>query len=85
MSASQIALLSVSEAIAAIFIVRLWRRGLKRGMLAKIFWSAILLIPVLGLIAYGFCAVNPDEHPYDTDTTSGSAETFSTGEDHSNL
>lgn len=85
MRASQIWLLSVSEAVAAIFIVRLWRRQRKLGGFAKIFWSAILLVPVLGLIAYGFCATNPDEHLYDSDTTSGSAETLSHGEDQTNL
>jgi hypothetical protein len=74
MGTPQIAILSMVEAVAALFIVRLWMKRPKLGTPAKLFWSAILLIPVLGMVAYGFCTIDPEEHPYDTDTTSGSAE-----------
>jgi hypothetical protein len=79
MSTPQIAVLSVAEAVAIVFIVRLWMKRSKLGFLAKLLWSAILLVPVLGIVAYGFCTTQPDEHPYDTDTTSGSAEALSNG------
>jgi hypothetical protein len=36
----------------------------------------VLLVPVLGLLTYFFLRENPDEHPYDTDTTRDAAETF---------
>jgi len=81
MGAPQIVILSAAEAVAAVFIIRLWMKRRRLGILAKLVWSAVLLVPVIGIVAYGFCATNPDEHPYDTDTTSGSAEVLSNGED----
>lgn len=82
MGTPQIIILSVAEAVGAVFIVRLWGKRRKLGIPGKVFWSAILLVPVFGVIAYGFCATDPDEHPYDTDTTSGSAEALSNGGEH---
>jgi hypothetical protein len=85
MGAPQIVILSAAEAVAAIFIIRLWTKRRKLGILAKFLWSAILLVPVLGVVAYGFCATEPDEHPYDTDTTSGSAEVLANGGEHDSV
>jgi hypothetical protein len=46
-----VALLSVLEIVAIVLVLRIWR---ERGstVAVRIFWSAVTLLPVLGLIAY---------------------------------
>ena len=85
MTTSQIVLLSISEVVALFFIARLWLKRGRLGAVARVFWSIILLVPVLGVILYGFCLNDPDAHPYDTDTTSGSAQSFADGGDHGHV
>ena len=42
-----------------------------------------LLVPAFGLMAYFFLRESPDEHPYDTDTMRGAAESYEEyGGDH---
>ena len=80
MTPSQVILHCAAEAVGAFFIIRLWREKRRPlGIFSRVFWSLVLLIPFVGLILYGFCATDPDEHPYDTDTTSGAAESVGDG------
>jgi hypothetical protein len=69
----QILLWAVCEPIALVVVIRLWIKRPHRNIPTRIIWSLILLIPLFGLIAYFFLNENPSTHPYDTDTTSGSA------------
>jgi hypothetical protein len=41
----------VSEILSALLLIRLWL-GRRFGFLSKLFWSLVLLIPVLGPIFY---------------------------------
>jgi hypothetical protein len=79
MTGTQIATLCLVEAIGLFLIGRLWLRPRKMSVPARLVWSAVLLIPLFGVIIYGFLRAKPDEHPYDTDTTSGAAESQSQG------
>jgi hypothetical protein len=46
-----IALLVVLELVALWFVVRIWReRG--RSLVTRLLWTAVTLVPVLGLVAY---------------------------------
>ncbi|MEM9605307.1 MAG: hypothetical protein AAGA11_20765 [Pseudomonadota bacterium] len=44
-------ILGVHAAVAGVLAVRLWRREV--GVLTKLWWSVVLLVPVVGLFAYG--------------------------------
>ncbi len=68
-----------AEAVAFIFVWRLWLKRRKTSLASRVFWSVVLLVPVLGILLYGFCLSNPDEHPYDPDTTRNAAESFTDG------
>ena len=46
--------------VAAIFaIIRVWRHK-HRHWMSKLFWSIVLLVPVFGLLFYGFLTVTPE-------------------------
>jgi len=69
----KIFLWAVCEPIGLIVTIRLWLKRRHRNIFIRLIWSLVLLIPLFGLIAYFFLNENPSGHPYDTDTTSGSA------------
>jgi len=76
MSTPQIIVLSVLESISLFVIFRLWTRKRKPSLLSRCFWSIVLLIPLLGLVFYGFVANSPEWHgerlpEYPPDTGSG--------------
>ena len=79
MSTPRILLLGVLELIALIAIVRLWRKRRHGRPIIRLVWSVILLVPLFGILAYGFLTVDPDEHPDETDSMRDAAE--SAGED----
>ena len=58
-----IAVAGLTEVVSAATIVHLWRQG--SCLLEKLYWSTILLIPVLGLLFYLFIEVNPEPHGHD--------------------
>ena len=60
----ELALLVGFEAVALFFIWRVWRAA-DRPLIRKVLWSAVLLIPLLGIVAYGFTHLNPTEHDYE--------------------
>jgi len=70
----QIVAFGVLEVAGLFFVVRLWLRPRRTGVVARVIWSLILLVPLFGLIIYGFLRNDPDEHPYDTDTMKETAE-----------
>jgi len=63
-TSSQFVLLGAAEAVAMWFVVQLWRKHRQLSVISRLVWSGILLVPVLGVIYYGFCFENPEEHPY---------------------
>jgi len=57
-----IIVLSVLELLALVVIVRLWT--LRRlHILSRIIWSLILLVPLFGLLMYGFIQSDPEKNP----------------------
>jgi hypothetical protein len=57
-----IILLSSLEIVALIVIVRLWMHR-HLGVLPRLLWSVVLLVPLFGLLLYGFLHTDPDAHP----------------------
>lgn len=56
----------LSELIALVLIVRLWnRRGV--GVVGRVVWSLVLLVPVVGPAAFLWVRPNVPEHSYDCD------------------
>jgi hypothetical protein len=47
----------VFEVVALAVIARLWTRP-RMGIFARVFWSVVLLIPLFGLLMYGFIMVD---------------------------
>jgi hypothetical protein len=74
--ATQIVIVAISEIAASFIICRLWSKRRPRSITFRIFWSLILLIPLLGPVLYFFITETPDEHPYDTDMMRGAAEAY---------
>lgn len=52
----------VFELLGVYFIWRLWCRS-SRSWGFRIFWSVLLLVPVLGIIFYGLTVNDPSEKP----------------------
>ena len=82
MTTSQIILLVVLEMIALGVIIHLWLRRRRLRLWRRVLWSVVLLVPFAGILIYALTRSDPDEHPYDTDTTSGSAITEADGGGH---
>jgi hypothetical protein len=56
---STVIVLALLETIAIIAIIRLWRdKG--RHLVFKLFWTVVLLIPLFGLLIYGFATLTPE-------------------------
>ena len=49
MSTPKVLTLLAFESVGVFMISRLWMRKRKRSVLGRIFWTVVLLIPVLGL------------------------------------
>lgn len=62
--------LSVFEVISLWLIVRLWVQKRRMPIIPRIFWSLMLLVPVFGLIMFGFICSDLDKNPdhMETDT-----------------
>jgi hypothetical protein len=63
MTTEQIVVLAILEAVALVVIVRLWWRGGKSSLLARLLWTVVLTVPRLGILVYAFLRSNPGEHP----------------------
>jgi len=61
MTTEQTILVGLLEAVALLVIVRLWRTEKRMSWFARLMWTAVLLVPLIGLIFYGFLRSNPDE------------------------
>ena len=79
MTTSQLIVFGAFEIIALLVIARMWIKRWHRRWIVRLIWSAVLLVPVFGLLAYFFLRESPNEHPYDTDTMQGSAESIGDG------
>ena len=79
MVTQQLILVGAFEAIALIVIALMWVKRWHRRVVVRVIWSVVLLVPVFGLLCYFFLRESPDDHPYDTDTMRGAAETFVEG------
>lgn len=55
--------LGLSEVAALFFILRLWRRSPRRPLPYRIFWSVLLVVPVVGVLFYGLASNDPPEKP----------------------
>lgn len=56
--------LIVLEVLSLLAIVHLWARRRMRWT-AKLAWSVFLLLPLFGLVLYGFASINPEPHGED--------------------
>jgi hypothetical protein len=79
MTTGRLVFLGVFEVIALVVITWIWAKRRHRRLIVRLISSAVLLVPVFGLMAYFFLRENPDEHPYDTDTMRGAAESIGDG------
>lgn len=81
---SQTIVFGGAELVGFIIVARIWLKRWHKNIWVRLIWSAVLLVPVLGVIAYFFLRENPDVHPYDTDTMQGAAESYaeSSGDHH---
>jgi len=66
-----IIVLGVLEMVALVVVIRLWLRRRLR-LLPRIFWSIVLLIPLVGLLTYGFVMSNLEKNPDKMETTADS-------------
>jgi hypothetical protein len=82
MSTEKLIFLGVFEVIALLVIIRMWAKRWHKRLVVRLLWSAVLFVPVFGVLFYFFLRESPDEHPYDTDTMRGSAEAFAEGGGH---
>jgi hypothetical protein len=73
MSTAQMIVLAALELIALAVIVRIWVTRRHKYVITRVIWSLVLMVPLLGVLFYFFLREQPDEHPYDTDTMSGTA------------
>jgi len=79
MTTQRLIFLGVFEIIGWLVIARMWMKRRHRRSVVRVIWSVVLLVPAFGLLAYFFLRESPDEHPYDTDTMRGAAESFADG------
>jgi hypothetical protein len=82
LNSTQVFLGCLAETVAFLVIWRIWARPGRRSVFARLFWSVVLLIPLFGVVVYFFITGGPEEHPYDTDTMRGGAESHYQGGDH---
>lgn len=71
MTSKDLLVLGGAELVALVFIIRLWLKRRHKRVWARVAWSLVLLIPILGVIGYGLVTTNPDEHSYDNHPNSG--------------
>ena len=62
MDRSAIIVFVVLEVMALIVVARLWLRRRHR-IIPRILWSLLLLVPLFGLLMYGFIVINLDKNP----------------------
>ena len=63
MTTPQLIFFGVFEVIALLVVARMWIKRWHRRLIVRIVWSAVLLVPVFGVLAYFFLRENPDSHP----------------------
>jgi hypothetical protein len=51
------------ELIGLALIIRLWVKQTPRKVWKRVLWSVILVLPLFGVLAYGFMTLNLDEAP----------------------
>jgi hypothetical protein len=59
--------LAACELLGLYLLWRLWRCKNSRSLHFRIFWSVLLLVPVLGVVFYGLAANDPSEKPGEPD------------------
>ena len=62
MDRSAIIVFVVLEVMALIVVARLWLRR-RHCIIPRILWSLFLLVPLVGLLMYGFIVINLDKNP----------------------
>lgn len=63
----------ISEVVAFVLIGRLWVRG--TGMvISRLVWSLVLLVPVLGPVAFLWLRPNVPDHSYECDDQTGQVD-----------
>ena len=54
--------LALLECASLVAIIRLWTRKPRQSLSSCCFWSVVLLIPLFGLLFYGFVPIDPKRH-----------------------
>jgi hypothetical protein len=78
MNTFAIILLGLLEMIAWVVIVRLWLRRRHR-ILPRILWSVVLLVPLFGLVFYGFIASDLEKHSLGRFNSQTDSDAFTVG------
>ena len=68
-------LIGIFEAVALVVIVRLWIRPRHR-LAPRILWSIILLVPLFGLLMYGFIVADLEKHPHEKCESQADSDAF---------
>ena len=79
MNTSHIVLLGILEAAALVFIVRLWIQRRHR-IVARIFWSLVLLVPLFGLLMFGLSGSEPRRHSLKRHDSAADSDAFYGGD-----
>jgi len=69
MTTPEIIVLVVLESVGLLFIARLWLRKSRTPLWRRCLWSVVLLIPLLGVLYYGFTRPDPEAHADDVPET----------------
>jgi O-antigen/teichoic acid export membrane protein len=79
MNTSAVILIAILEAVALVFIVRLWVRCSHR-IVVRIVWSLILLVPLFGLLMFGLVGSEPKKHSLKRFDSSADSDAFYGGD-----
>jgi len=62
MTTAQLLVVGGFELLAILIILRMWVRRHHRAVV-RVVWSLVLLVPVIGILAYYFLRESPAKHP----------------------
>jgi hypothetical protein len=62
MSTFEIVAFAVIESIGVFLAIRIWCKNSNMSVPVRLFWSAVLLVPLLGCVFYAFMVNDPEAH-----------------------
>jgi len=68
---AEIVMVGLCEIVALAAIIHLWFRKHDMLLITRLFWTIVLLVPLLGLLFYGFMRRDPPAHSDNVPDSSG--------------